>query len=255
MPARRPASGDLTKKTVPYYSTQRSLYWPFCLFNSETCLVFDWFYSNYYCLWSTITTPHMLSLEMNESSDLSAFNSTTLKWKLPEKIKVSEFEPLIWNKSPRRAPILRFPILKRCFARPAAEPPCADVYERTWKSSRALSPLFNKPLQNANTKNMHSGGVQTNTHAERDRNDDNALRSKWPQPANASMFFYSNSTSISMKKKNVFFSRCSPFSSQIKTALKSKWSSSISVSEALINKYRQAVVWREKSWVHVLGGD
>lgn len=103
--------------------------------------------------------------------------------------------------------------------------------------------------------NMHGGGVQTNTHTERDRNDDNALRSKWPQPANASMFFYSNSTSLSRKKKTVFFSRCSHFSSQIKTALKSKWSSSISVSEVLTNKYRQAVVWREKSWVHVLGGD
>lgn len=75
----------LLRKQSCIIPNQRGLYWLFCLFHSKTRLVFDWFYSNYYCLWSTITTPPMLSLEMNESSDFTAFNWTTLKWKLPKK--------------------------------------------------------------------------------------------------------------------------------------------------------------------------
>jgi len=102
MAARWPASSHLRKKTALYYSSQRGPYWPFCLFYSETCAAFDWFYSNYYCLWSTITTPPMLSLEVNESSDLTAFDWTTLKWKLPEKIKVSQFGALYETNLPAR---------------------------------------------------------------------------------------------------------------------------------------------------------
>lgn len=100
-------------------------------------LPFDWFYSNYYCLWSTTTAAPMLSLEVNESSDLTVFDWTTLKWK-KKKIKVSQFGGLIWNESPRQAPMSHFASSPSA----AAERPCADVYTWTWKSSGALTPLL-----------------------------------------------------------------------------------------------------------------
>lgn len=169
MPACWPASRDLTKKTVLYYSNQRSPYWPFCLFCSETCLVLDWFYSYDYCLWSTITTPPMLSLEKNKSSDLTAFDWTTLKRKPPKENQISPVRRLCWD----------FPYWNSVFASrqggAAAEHPCADVYKWTWKSSRALSPLLTslcRMLRTCKHVNMHiitktyASSAQTNTHAQ-----------------------------------------------------------------------------------------
>ena len=94
------------RKQFPCYSNPRSPCRPFCLFCSETCLDFVWLSSNYYCLWSTITTAPMLSLEVNESCDLTACVWTTLTGKLPEKIKVSGVWGRMWNKSPSQAPLL-----------------------------------------------------------------------------------------------------------------------------------------------------
>lgn len=106
----------------------------------------------------------MLSLEVNESSDLTAFDWTTPKWK--KKKKVSQFGGLIWNESPRQAPMSHFASSPSA----AAERPCADVYMWTWKSSRAPTPLLTSlprnaaHMQNTNTHSACGSGTQTNTH-------------------------------------------------------------------------------------------
>lgn len=146
MPACRPASRALAMKTLLCYSIQRCLYWPFCLFNTETCFVFDWFHSNYCCLCFTRTTSPLLWLETNESNDLTVFNWTTLKWKLQDKIQVSESEAL--NETYRLIRCLCWDFLfwntipGSRWGGTAAADPCADVYEWTWESSTALSPLL-----------------------------------------------------------------------------------------------------------------
>lgn len=96
---------------------------PLCLLCSKTCLVFDWLYSNYYCLWSTITTPAMLWLEMNESGDSLPSPGTTLKWEVSEKIQLCKLETLYeTDLSPHWAPVLRFHLFH--FAVAAGRPCC-----------------------------------------------------------------------------------------------------------------------------------
>lgn len=102
------------KENSRYYSSQRRPYWPFCLFFNKTCLVFDWFYCNYYCLWSTITTPPMLSLETNESSDLTAPAGPPLRENSQRKSKRRSLRPCMKQISVRRL-CWDFPFLKHCF--------------------------------------------------------------------------------------------------------------------------------------------
>lgn len=169
MPACWPARRHLTKKTVLCYLYQSRPCWPFRLFCRKTCLVFDWFYSNNYCLRSTITTPPVLLLEMNErSSDLTVFDWTTLKWKLPEQIKVSEFEASDETNLHVKRLCWDFPSWNAVFAPrrggTAAEHPCPDVYKWTWKSCRALSPLLTSLRRTQHTCKHINIRKQTHVH-------------------------------------------------------------------------------------------
>lgn len=144
-----------------------------------------------------------------------------LSEKLPEKIKVSEFEASYETDLPVGRLFSDFPIQhwNTVFAArqggAAVGRPCADVYKWTWKSSRALSLLFISLHRMHHTcKHKHAlhyaSSRETHTHANdptctQDRNYNIAQSSKWPQPANTSMFFsftssFMNTTDIFMKE-------------------------------------------------------
>lgn len=185
----------------------------------------------------------MLSLEMNESGDLNVFDWTTLKWKLREKISVG-VSGLIQTKAPYWAPMLRLLIRHWSSLFPLSQRISSCSASVCWYFEEIQWSTLNKPLQNV----PH---MQTHRKTNKDANKEYGLNCFHMQ-IHTHTYTHTVQVTSTYKYLSVFL-LCQQFSEHDvlfmekcttspvpaiffltnKTALKSKWNSSISATVSL----------------------